>query len=158
VVGLDPTAALVGEAQEADPGGAYAVADIRSLPVPDGRAALVTCVNVLQHVADLDGALAEIARVLAPDGVLVAAVVHPVAEVGAYDHENEELSVRRYFAEEIRRVPLGDGEVVHYHRTIESYLRAFHAAGFTLDELREVPGRSPSLPLYLDLRAHRSRV
>jgi SAM-dependent methyltransferase len=156
VVGFDTTEALVRGAQQTDPGGKYAVADVYSLPVPDGHAALVTCVNVLQHVANLDAALAEIARVLASDGVLVAAVVHPIAEAATYDHENDELTVRRYFSEEARRVLLGEVEVVDYHRTIESYVRAFHAAGFTLDELREVPGKSCSLPLYLDLRAHRS--
>src|ERR671936_670047 len=95
--------------------------EARSKP---SHAALVTCVNVLQHVANLDAALAEIARVLASDGVLVAAVVHPIAEAATYDHENDELTVRRYFSEEARRVLLGEVEVVDYHRTIESYVRA----------------------------------
>ena len=154
-VGFDATAALVDAARAADPTGIYEVADVRSLPLGDASAQLVTCINVLQHLADLDAALAEFARVLATGGVLVAAVVHPVAGVGSYNAERDVISVSRYFAEEARPVPLGDLEVLHHHRTIESYVRALIAAGFTLDDLREVPGRSASVPLYLDLRAQR---
>lgn len=155
-VGFDATAALIDAARDADPSGMYEVADVRSLPLGHNSAQLLTCINVLQHVADLEAALAEFARVLVAGGVLVAAVVHPVAEVGIYDAERDAISVSRYFAEEARPVPLGDAEVMHHHRTIESYARALRAAGFALDDLREVPGRSASVPLYLDLRAHRS--
>jgi len=154
-VGFDVTPPLIDAAREADPSGTYEVADVRSLPLGDSSAQLVTCINVLQHVADLDAALGEFARVLAKGGVLVAAVVHPVAEIGTYDAERDAISVSRYFVEEARPVPLGDAEVMHHHRTIESYARALRAAGFALDDLREVPGRSASVPLYLDLRAHR---
>ena len=153
VIGFDATPALVEAAQKADVQGAYAVADIRSLPVADGRAALLICINVLEHVEDLDAALAEIARVLRPDGLLVAGIVHPIAEVGEYDSGRDGLFVRGYFDQEVRPVPLGLVEVVHYHRTIESYVRALSDAGLALDALREVPGKSGSVPLYLDLRA-----
>jgi ubiquinone/menaquinone biosynthesis C-methylase UbiE len=155
-VGFDANAALIDAARDVDPSGMYEVADVRSLPLGDNSAQLLTCINVLEHVVDLDAPLAEFARVLAAGGVLVAAVVHPVAAVGIYDPERDVISVSRYFAEEARPVPLGDGDVMHHHRTIESYSRALRAAGFTLDDLREVPGRSASVPLYLDLRAHRS--
>jgi ubiquinone/menaquinone biosynthesis C-methylase UbiE len=154
-VGFDATAALIDAARAADPMGMYDVADVRSLPLDDDAARLVTCINVLQHVADLDAALVECSRVLGAGGVLVAAVVHPVAEVGTYDAGHDAMSVSRYFAEEGRSVPLGGIEVMHYHRTIESYVQGLGAAGFTLDDLREVAGRSGSVPLYLDLRAHR---
>ena len=154
-IGFDAAAGLIDAARTADPTGRYEVADVRSMPVRDSSAGLVTCVNVLEHIADLDAVLAEFARVLAKGGVLVAAVVHPVAEAGAYDAEQDAISVSRYFAEDARPVSVGDVEVVHHHRTLESYVRALGAAGFTLDDLREVPGRSGSVPLYLDLRAHR---
>jgi ubiquinone/menaquinone biosynthesis C-methylase UbiE len=155
-VGFDATPALIDAARAADPAGIYEIADVRSLPLGDQSAKLVTCINVLQHVADLDATLAEFARVLAVGGVLVAAMVHPVADVGAYDEERDAISVSGYFAEEARPVPLGDFEAIHYHRTIQSYLRALATAGFTLDDLREVPGRTESVPLYLDLSASRA--
>jgi ubiquinone/menaquinone biosynthesis C-methylase UbiE len=154
-VGFDATPALIEAAREADPSGLYEVADVRDMPLGDNTAQLVTCINVLQHVADPHPTLEEFARILGVGGVLVVAVVHPVAEIGTYDAERDAISVSRYFAEEARSVPLGDLEVMHHHRTIESYAKALRAAGFTLDDLREVPGRSGSVPLYLDLRAHR---
>lgn len=48
------------------------VADVRELPFADGAFSAVVAAWVLFHVPDLDGALAEIARVLEPGGALVA--------------------------------------------------------------------------------------
>lgn len=45
-----------------------------ALPFPDGSFDAVLCTQVLEHVADLDGRLAELHRVLKPGGVLVASV------------------------------------------------------------------------------------
>ncbi|MBY0397997.1 MAG: class I SAM-dependent methyltransferase, partial [Thermoleophilia bacterium] len=42
------------------------------LPFPAGRFDGALCVNVLEHVADVDAVLAEAARVLRPGGVLLA--------------------------------------------------------------------------------------
>jgi SAM-dependent methyltransferase len=50
------------------------VYDGRRLPLADACADLVFSASVFEHVADLDTALAEIGRVLKPDGRLVAAV------------------------------------------------------------------------------------
>jgi 2-polyprenyl-6-hydroxyphenyl methylase/3-demethylubiquinone-9 3-methyltransferase len=43
-------------------------------PFPDGSFDTVTCVNVLQHVADTQTMVSEIRRVLLPQGLLVLAV------------------------------------------------------------------------------------
>src|SRR4051794_40092178 len=61
-IGFDAASALIDAARAADPTGTYEVADVRSLPLSDHRAQLVTCINVLQYVDDLDAALAEFAR------------------------------------------------------------------------------------------------
>jgi SAM-dependent methyltransferase len=45
-------------------------ADLHELPFPDGAFDLVVCFEVIEHVEDQDGAIAELRRVLAPDGVL----------------------------------------------------------------------------------------
>jgi hypothetical protein len=81
--------------------------------------------------------------------------VHPVAEAGTFDEERDALVVSRYFEAEPHRLPLGHGHVEHQHRTIAHYVRACLAAGFVLDDLREVPGRTGSTPQYLDLRLTR---
>jgi SAM-dependent methyltransferase len=157
VVGVDRSAKLVEAAQAADPGGRYEVALADSLPVADGGAQLVLCVNVLMHVVDLDAVVREFARALAPGGFAVLGLSHPVAEAGTVDEEANELRVRDYFAAEEHAIPLGHGHVFHQHRTIEQYFRAFLGAGFALDDLREVPGHTGSLPRFLNVRFRRSQ-
>ena len=151
VVGVDASTALVDEARAADPSGRYEVASIDALPFADASVELAVCVNVLPHVHDLAGAAAELARVLAPGGAFVIGTIHPVAHAGTLDEESGELRITDYWNREREAVPLGEHTVHHERRTIEDYLRTFLGAGLVLTELREVPGASGKLPLYLDL-------
>lgn len=154
--GVDRSEKLLAAARDADPDGRYEVAEAHALPVADASAGLVLCVNVLMHVVELDETLREFARVLAAGGVLVAGLVHPVAEAGEFDEERDALIVSHYFDAVPHAIPLGHHHVEHQHRTIEHYVRACLAAGFALDDLREVPGRTGSTPKYLDLRLTRA--
>ncbi len=54
--------------------------DVTRLGLADASVSTLVCVSVLEHVDDLDGSVAEIARVLAPDGVLLLTVpfLYPV--------------------------------------------------------------------------------
>ena len=45
-------------------------ADLRALPFADASFDLVVCFEVIEHVAEQDAVIAELARVLSPDGVL----------------------------------------------------------------------------------------
>jgi 2-polyprenyl-3-methyl-5-hydroxy-6-metoxy-1,4-benzoquinol methylase len=152
VVGVDRSAALVEAARAKHADGRYEVAPIDALPFADGAAMLVLCANVLPHVEDLTAATHELARVASPNGILVVGHRHPVREAGSIDEATGELRVRRYFDHEPHAVPLGDGHVFHQHRTIEDYLSAFRVAGFVLEDLREVPDATGSVPSWLDLR------
>ena len=151
VHGFDASETLVGEARSADPDGRYDVARIDALPVDDGAAWLVVCVNVLPHIHDLESAARELARVLGPGGSLLIGTIHPVAQAGTFDEEAGELRLRGYFTHDAHAVPLGDHHVFHQHRTIEDYVRTLLAVGLTLTDLREVAGASGEVPLYLDL-------
>ena len=151
VIGVDSSEALVAEARAADPDGRYEVASIDAIPVSDGATELAVCVNVVPHVHDLDAAARELARVLAPGGTLLIGTIHPIAQAGTCDEASGELRVRDYYDREPEVVPLGEHTVYHQRRTIEDHLRTFLAAGFSLADLREVPGPSGSTPLYLDL-------
>jgi SAM-dependent methyltransferase len=155
VVGVDASEAQVEAARAADPAGRYRVAPVGELPFADGTLALVLCVNVLQHVADLGEAVRELARTVSPGGALVACVTHPMAEAGRYDEETDTLTVHGYFAHERHAIALGSHHVDHHQRTIEEYVRTLTAAGFVVDDLREAPGRTGSFPRYLDLRLGR---
>lgn len=72
VTGLDPAAKAIAAAREhAEAEGLeirYETGVGERMPFEDGAFDAVLCVDVLEHVADLDRVLAEVARVLAPGG------------------------------------------------------------------------------------------
>jgi SAM-dependent methyltransferase len=53
------------------------VGDLANLPIASGWADLVLAMHMLYNLADIDGALAEIRRVLRPDGQLLVATSAP---------------------------------------------------------------------------------
>jgi SAM-dependent methyltransferase len=118
--------------------------DVQELPFADGSFDLVVAAWVLFHVPDLDRGLAEIGRVLAPAGRLLAVTnsEHHLAEarehagismVGrlSFSRENGEESLRRHF-DRVRRIDV-DGTVTFADGdAIRAYVRALgiwkHAA------------------------------
>jgi SAM-dependent methyltransferase len=101
---------------------------------------------VLHYLDDLAGLLAAVHRSLAPLGVFVFSVEHPVV-TSTYDSADgdegfaREWRVRDYFVEGERENPWL-GAVVHkVHRTFESYVDSLRDAGFRLDGLSEAAPR-----------------
>ncbi|MGH2978003.1 MAG: class I SAM-dependent methyltransferase, partial [Solirubrobacterales bacterium] len=75
VTGVDPSPAAIERAQEAHPGMNWTQpAGDGRLPVPDSAFDVITCVHVLEHVADTQALMSEVRRVLASQGLFVAAV------------------------------------------------------------------------------------
>lgn len=76
VVGIDAAADAVAMASEAyatsHPGVSFEVADVYALPYDDGTFDVVHAHQVLQHLADPPAALAEMARVTRPGGLVAA--------------------------------------------------------------------------------------
>jgi ubiquinone/menaquinone biosynthesis C-methylase UbiE len=73
VVGIDLSPEMVKEAMTlagTRENLAFDVADVEHLPFPDGRFTAVLCSNAFHHYPDPAGAVAEMSRVLAPDGRL----------------------------------------------------------------------------------------
>ena len=80
-------------------GAASCCADARALPFRPGSFGLVNLFNVIEHVADDQGTLAEISRVLAPGGVLLLATsAYPALWS---DHDEVNHHVRRYTRREL---------------------------------------------------------
>ena len=73
VVGIDPTEALLTVARSRDPGGDYQVARAERLPFADASFDLVVSYLTLIDIPDFRQGLAEMARVLAPGGILLIA-------------------------------------------------------------------------------------
>jgi SAM-dependent methyltransferase len=83
VLGIDLTPEMLRLAVANVPNARFAQADVREIPAEDGEFDLVICALALAHLADLEPAVAELARVLQPGGRLVASVIHPfLAHVG----------------------------------------------------------------------------
>ena len=71
VIGVDTSLEMLALAREKVPGGEFYEADLYDMPLPDDSVDLVVCAIALTHVADLGQALAELVRVLRPNGHLV---------------------------------------------------------------------------------------
>ena len=67
-VALDPSQAML---DNAPAGVERVVGEAEAMPFADGSFDLVTVVNTLHHVADMEGTLGEMVRVLAPGGRIV---------------------------------------------------------------------------------------
>lgn len=74
--GLDLSPAMIAVARARVPAARFEVGDLRALPYADGALAAVVAMYSLIHLPrpDLPAAVAELARVLAPGGLLLAAV------------------------------------------------------------------------------------
>ncbi len=141
VVCVEPSSALGRAAREAEPEIPLAHANGAAIPIAAGAADLVVCFMVLQDVDDLTGVAAELGRVLAPDGVVCAAIVHPMVTSGFFDPDEPVLYVGRYF--EVMRNEFSverDGVPFTFHsahRPLEQYSRAFERAGLMIEAIRE---------------------
>jgi ubiquinone/menaquinone biosynthesis C-methylase UbiE len=71
VVGVDSSPEMLARAREKVPEGEFYEADLHDLPLADDSVDVVVCAIALSHVPDLGQALAELVRVLRPNGHLV---------------------------------------------------------------------------------------
>jgi SAM-dependent methyltransferase len=73
-VGLDPLVLKYRELQQGDHGMTYVEAGAESIPYPDGHFDVVSTINSLDHVEDVDRAIGEITRVTRTGGTLLLLV------------------------------------------------------------------------------------
>ena len=172
VVGVDGSPALIAAALEADPAGRYEVADAAALPLPDASVDLVTAFMSFQDVDDLDGAVREAARVLAPGGHLRAAIVHPMSSAGDVrpSAEDDTFEIRGSYLEDRRYSETfeRDGLTMTFasqHRPIQRVARAILDAALLIDHVAEVEdtGDPPGslwrrIPPFLHLGAVKPRA
>jgi ubiquinone/menaquinone biosynthesis C-methylase UbiE len=166
VVGVDASPTLLRLAQDADPGGDYVVADAAALPFAVSTVDLVLAFMSLQDMDDMESAVREAARILAPGGRFCIAVVHPINSGGTFDAAADDADApfliaesyfeRRRYSESIERDGLAM-TFTSYHRSLQDYVAPLVDAGFVIDRVREVTdGEHPRwrrLPLFLHIRA-----
>ncbi len=105
-IGLDLSAGMLAQARARAPGLAFVRADLRRLPFASGRIGLAVAYFAIQHLprADLPVALAEVRRILVPEGVFLLAthlgagdvyldafLGHHIATMGGALYGREEL-------------------------------------------------------------------
>jgi len=174
VVGIDASPTLLAAARAADPAGDYCCADVAKLPLGDGGCDLVIAFMSLQDVDDLASGTAEISRVLEPGGCACIAIVHPLNSSGRFVDESatSPFVIRGTYlsAFEYTDFVARDGIEMTFrsrHCPLETYSRAFEAAGLCIDAIREHPvpsGPTPPsdrskrwqrIPLFMHLRVRR---
>ena len=146
VVGVDPTAAQIVVARERAGGPVYARAGAAALPFRSGSFDAAVACLVFEHIRDVDGAIAEVARVLRPGGRFVFFLNHPLLQtpnsgwiddqvldppeqywrIGDYLVEDETL-------EEVEK----DVFIPFIHRPLSRYANALAASGLTIGHMEE---------------------
>jgi ubiquinone/menaquinone biosynthesis C-methylase UbiE len=119
VTGVDITHEMLEVARASVPGAKFDEGDLMALPYDDESFDVVVCGLAIAHVADLDSAIAELARVLAPSGHLVISALHPFQTLLGWHAPFDAGDGRRRF---VREHP-------HIHA---DYFRAFSAAGLVV--------------------------
>jgi ubiquinone/menaquinone biosynthesis C-methylase UbiE len=133
VVGVDASPEMLARAAAAVPQAALVRGDLERLPLRDGAVDVAVCALALAHVPTLDGAVAELARVLRPGGRLVVSVLHPTLVALGWHAPYETPDGPRGFVREHD----------HLHG---DYLRAFDRAGLRVVECVEPRFTEEGLP------------
>ena len=115
-VGVDLTPRMLAQAAADE---LLAAADVRALPTTSDAFDVVWCRLVLGHLAELDAAYAELARVCAAGGVVIASDFHPDAVAAGH---------RRTFRDDAGIVH----EVEHHVHTPDAHVAAAARAGLSL--------------------------
>lgn len=132
---------------------------------------IVVCSNVLDHMADLDEAVRALAEATREGGQLLVTVPHPVKDGGTWSKSHydgrwryDEFVLNDYFNDGPVSKSREDAQgnilipsILTYHRTIETYVRAFGDAGLQVLTLREPrpdqEGHDSALPILVEKAA-----
>ena len=134
VAGVDRSPAMLAHARARVPQATLAVGSLVALPIADASVDVAVCALALMHLPELRPAVAELARVLRPGGVLVVSDLHPTMLTlgGSALYQGADGTVGRVAG------------WVHRH---EDYVAAFGATGLTLRSCVEPPWGEDDLPL-----------
>jgi SAM-dependent methyltransferase len=146
VVGIDPTRAQVDEAARRAGGPQYLRAEATAIPLADGSVDGAVACLVFEHLDDLDGAIAEVARVLSPGGRFVLLMNHPLLQTPGsgwiddqmLDPPEQYWRVGPYLSEAVTVEEFDTDVAVRFvHRPLGRYLNTMTAAGLLLEQFIE---------------------
>lgn len=152
VVGLDPTAKLIAQAQRLDPVSRYVEGVAEALPFADGAFDLVVSYLSLIDMPDIRRAIPEMARVLAPGGRLLVANLNGFNTAGlehgwVFDAAGDRpyFALDRYFDERAVWTEWRGIRIVNHHRPLGVYMQLFLGQGLVLTHFSE-PAPTPDAP------------
>jgi SAM-dependent methyltransferase len=143
-VGIDPTRALIEEAQRRDPAGVYEIAAAEALPFPAGCFDLVVSYVTLIDIPGFRAAIAEMTRVLRPGGSMLVANLASFVTAGpatgwVRDAEGRRVAfpIDRYLDEYPEEVAWAGIKITNWHRPLSAYMSAFLGEGLVLRSFEE---------------------
>ena len=146
VVGVDPTVAQIVEAQARGGGPVYARADADHLPLADASFDAVVMCLVIEHLDPFEPSIHEMARVLAPGGILLLLLNHPLLQTPGSgwidDHilEEQYWRVGPYLRPEATVEEVAPGVNLPFmHRPLSRYVHVMGAVGLLIDDMDEPP-------------------
>ena len=146
VVGVDPTVNQIVEARRRGSGPQYARSGAEALPFADASFDAVVCCLVFEHIDDVDGALAEVSRVLRPGGRFVFCLNHPLLQTPGsgwiddqiLDPPEQYWRVGPYLTEQAVVEQVEKGVFIRFvHRPLGRYVNAMADVGLHLERMLE---------------------
>ena len=146
VVGVDPTVAQVAQATSRGGGPAYARAVAAGLPVRAAAFDAVVACLVFEHIREVDAAIREVARVLAPGGRFLFFLNHPLLQTPesgwiddqVLDPPEQYWRIGPYLVEDETIEEVEKGVFIPFiHRPLSRYVNALAAAGLTVQRMEE---------------------
>ncbi len=176
VVGVDPSWGQLAEAGRRAGGPLYMRAEAVALPFPDGAFDAVLACLVFEHIEGVDGAIAEVGRVLRPGGRFLFFLNHPLLQTPNSgwidDHilEEQYWRIGPYLVEDVSLEEVDKDVFLPFvHRPLSRYVNAMAAAGLSITRMEEPappPGflvraeeysAASTIPRLLFLRAEKRR-
>jgi SAM-dependent methyltransferase len=146
VVGVDPTRAQIDLAVRRAGGPHYARSGADRLPFADRSFDAVVACLVFEHIAEVDEALAEVARVLEPGGRFLFLLNHPLLQTPGsgwiddhvLDPPEQYWRIGPYLVEEFSVEEVEKDVFIPFiHRPLSRYVNAMAAAGLRIERMLE---------------------
>jgi SAM-dependent methyltransferase len=146
VCGVDPSVAQLAVARERAGGPRYARAAADALPFADGAFDAVVACLVFEHIVAVDRAIAEVARVLAPGGVFLFLLNHPLLQVPGSGWIDDHILGEQYWRlgpyldEDVVMEEVAPGVVLPFvHRPLSRYVNTLAGQGLVVEHMDEPP-------------------
>jgi SAM-dependent methyltransferase len=144
VVGVDPTWGQVTVARERAGGPVYARGAAAALPVRSGAFDAVVACLVFEHIVDFAEAIAEVARVLRPEGRFLFFLNHPLLQTPNSgwidDHilDEQYWRIGPYLLDDESEEEVAPGVCLPFiHRPLSRYVNAMADQGLLVERMEE---------------------